>query len=310
MHGVSPISQGQGYTRRSLGDESVARLYLYLAPAVGLMLLFIYWPLLYSFVLSFFNWNLITPEKEWVGFSKYALIFNDPKFWQSVGNTLFYMLVLAPLQIVLPLLMALMLMSLLRSRLQTFYRVVLFSPSVISFATAAVVWLWIFNPVQGVANLLLRQLGVSRVSWLADAHVAAWSIIIFSLWKSLGFNMLLFLAALRGIPAELQEAAQLDGATRGRLFRYIQWPLIGPTTFFVLITTVIYVGDECFAAINVLSDGGPYGTSSNVLYYLYEQGFKFYDVGSASAVAVLTFAFFGLITYAQSRFVERQVHYD
>jgi ABC-type sugar transport system permease subunit len=296
-------------SRPRLG-ENPARLYLYVVPAVSLMLIFIYWPLLYSIGLSLFNWNLIGPEKEFVGLDKYFKLFTDGQFWKTVGNTLFYIVVLAPLQIILPLGMALMLLGLSRSRLQTFYRTILFAPSIISFATAAVVWLWIFNPIQGLANLVLKAVGFSRVYWLSDANIAIWSIILFSLWKSLGFNMLLFLAALQAIPNELQEAARLDGARRWTLFRSIQWPLIAPTAFFVLITTVIYVGDESFAAINVLTEGGPYGSSSSILYYLYEQGFKFYDVGSASAVAGLTFAFFSAITYAQTRFLERRVYYE
>jgi multiple sugar transport system permease protein/sn-glycerol 3-phosphate transport system permease protein len=161
-----------------------------------------------------------------------------------------------------------------------------------------------------VLNQVIVAAGGREVGWLQDPSVALWSIILVSVWKLLGFNLLLYIAALEAVPRDYLEAASLDGAGPWALFRYVRLPLISPTLFFVLVTTVIFVSDEVFAAIYVLTNGGPYGTTSNLLYYLYERGFEFFQVGEASAVALLVFAAVMALTLLQFRFVERHVHYD
>ncbi len=283
--------------------------YLFLLPVVALMLIFIYWPLVYSVYLSFFDWNFVSPDKTWVGFDNYTRLLDNHRFAQSVRQTGVYIIALVPLQVFLPLGLALLLWPIRKARTQSAYRIMLFSPTVVAYSVGALLWLWIFNPLMGVLNQLIVNLGGERVNWLSNPDTAIWCVIIVAAWKSLGFNLLLYLAALEAVPTDYIEAAQVDGASGWQIIRSIRWPLITPTFFFVLVTTIIAVNDEVFGAINVLTDGGPYNTTSNIVYYLYQQGFRFFQIGTASAVSLIIFVGTVLLTWLQFRFVERHVHY-
>ncbi|MDQ3779616.1 MAG: sugar ABC transporter permease [Chloroflexota bacterium] len=283
--------------------------YLLIAPLLILIAVFIYWPLIYSAYLSFYDWNFVRPDKTYVGWDNFTRLPDDPRFTRALRGTLIYTVTLVPLQVFLPLGLALLLWPIRKSRAQTRYRIMLFSPTIIAYSVAAVMWLWIFNPLQGILNKVLAEFGAERVNWLSDRNTAIWAIIIVATWKTLGFHMLLYLAALESVPKDYIEAASLDGATHWQIMRSIRFPLITPTFFFVLVTTVISVNDDVFGAINVLTDGGPFDSTTNVIYYLYQQGFQFFQIGAASAVAVLMFAATSLLTWVQFRFIERHVHY-
>lgn len=283
--------------------------YLLIAPLLILMVIFIYWPLIYSTYLSFFDWNFVRPEKDYVGWGNFTRLPDDPRFIQSLKGTAIYTIALVPLQVLLPLGLALLLWQTRNSRFQSGYRILLFSPTVIAYSVAAVMWLWIFNPNYGVLNKGLSYFGIEEIHWLSDRDTAIWAIILVATWKTLGFHMLLYLAALEGVPKDYIEAAQLDGASSWQIMKSVRFPLMTPTFFFVLVTTVISANDDVFAAINVLTDGGPFNSTTNIIYYLYEQGFKFFQIGSASAVALIVFIATVLLTWLQFRFVERHVHY-
>jgi len=283
--------------------------YLLIAPLVLLIGIFIYWPLVYSSYLSFFDWNFVRPDKSFVGWDNYTRLPDDPRFIRALGGTLFYTVTLVPLQVFLPLGLALLLWPIRLSRYQSSYRALLFSPTIIAYSVAAVMWLWIFNANQGVLNKVLVEFGYDPVRWLSDRETARWAIVIVATWKTLGFHMLLYLAALEAVPKDYVEAAQLDGSSNWQIMRSIRFPLISPTFFFILVTTVISVNDDVFGAINVLTDGGPFDSTTNVIYYLYQQGFQFFQIGAASAVAVIVFLATCILTWIQFRFVERHVHY-
>ncbi len=283
--------------------------YLLIAPLLILMVMFIYWPLIYSTYLSFFDWNFVRPDKDFVGWGNFTRLPDDPRFIQSLKGTAIYTVALIPLQVLLPLVLALLLFRTRESRLQGMYRVALFSPTVIAYSVAAIMWLWIFNPNYGVLNKALSIFDIESIRWLSDRDYAIWAIIIVATWKTLGFHMILYLAALEGIPKDYIEAAQLDGASGWQITRSIRFPLMTPTFFFVLVTTVISVNDDVFAAINVLTDGGPFNSTTNIIYYLYQQGFKYFQIGAGSAVAVIVFVVTVFLTWLQFRFVERHVHY-
>lgn len=283
--------------------------YLLVAPLIILMLIFIYWPLVYSVYLSFFDWNFVRPVKEYVGFDNYTRLLDTPSFITSLRGTWFYMVTLIPLQVFLPLALALMLWPIRKSRFQSSYRIAIFTPTIIAYSVAAVMWLWIFNPLQGVLNKVLFDFGIERIHWLSDRNTAIWAVIIVATWKSMGFHMLLYLAALEAVPQDQIEAAQLDGAGSWELMKSIRFPLISPTFFFVLITTVISVNDDVFGAINVLTDGGPFESSTNIIYFLYQSGFRFFQIGTASAVSVIVFVATCILTWVQFKFIENRVHY-
>ena len=283
--------------------------YLLVLPLMVLIGLFIYWPLVYSFYLSAFDWNFVSPVKTFVGFNNFTRLVGDQRFSLALTATAVYVLALVPIKAFLPLGLALLLWPIRKSRAQGAYRVMLFTPTVISYAVAALLWLWIFNPLIGVLNQVAQALGGQRVSWLSDPATAMWAVIVVSVWKSFGFNLLLYLAALEAVPSEYMEAASIDGASGWQLTRHIRWPLITPTFFFVLVTTIIFINDDLFSLISVLTQGGPFNRTANVVYYLYEQGFRFFQIGAASAVALLVFISVVILTWVQFRFVERHVHY-
>jgi len=283
--------------------------YLLIAPLLILVGIFIYWPLIYSAYLSFFDWNFVRPDKTFVGLDNYTRLKDDPRFLQSLHGTWIYFVTLIPIQVFLPLGLAILLWPIRKARTQGAYRVMLFSPTVIAWSVGAVMWLWIFNPLQGFLNKVLMEFGVERINWLSDRNTAIWTVIIVATWKSLGFNLLLYMAALEGVPNDVIEAASLDGASNWQIMRSIRFPLISPTFFFVLVTTVISVNDEVFGAINVLTDGGPFQSTTNIIYYLYQQGFKYFQIGAASAVSIIIFIVTVILTWIQFKYVEGRVHY-
>lgn len=282
---------------------------IFIAPIVTLSLIFEYIPMVRSGLLAFYDWNMVQGEPRFVGMQNFAVVAGDSRFHIALRNTLVYVAALLPLQMFLPLLMALTLQPLRRNRLTTTYRVLLFLPTVISLPAAAVVWLWMFHPLQGVLNQILVLLGGDRVNWLGEPAVAIGAIILVATWSSLGFNMLLYLAALEAVPRDIRDAAALDGARGWSLFRHIEWPLISPTFFFIMVTTVLFVNNEAFAVINILTGGGPFSQTSNILFYLYERAFRFFQIGEASALALGLVLLYLLLTWAQFRFAEGRVHY-
>nr|MBA2520711.1 sugar ABC transporter permease [Chloroflexia bacterium] len=151
--------------------------------------------------------------------------------------------------------------------------------------------------------------GGGRVNWLSDPATAMAAIIVVAAWSSLGFNILLYLAALGGIAPDVRDAARIDGASAWRLFRDVEWPLISPTFFFVVLTTILFVNNDIFGVINIMTKGGPYSATTNILYYLYERGFKFFQAGEASALAMVIVTIYLLVTWMQFRVGERRVHY-
>jgi len=307
MRGTQPVATNRAWSWYRVSEGMTP--YFLIAPLLVLIGVFIYWPLVYSTYLSFFDWNFVRPDKNYVGWDNFTRLPDDPRFMRALRGTLFYTVTLVPLQVFLPLGLALLLWPIRNSRAQTSYRIMLFSPTIIAYSVAAVMWLWIFNPLQGILNKLLVEFGVERIGWLSDRDTAIWAIIIVATWKTLGFHMLLYLAALEGVPKDYIEAASLDGANHWQIMRSIRFPLITPTFFFVLVTTVISVNDDVFGAINVLTDGGPFDSTTNIIYYLYQQGFQFFQIGAASAVAIIVFAATSVLTWVQFKFVERHVHY-
>lgn len=284
--------------------------YLYLAPALLLLLVFKYWPMLFSVILSVLKWNLVSQDKAFIGLTNYAGLLNRELFVISLKNTAVYTLALVPLYLVLPLFLAVILYGVASEWLQSAYKAIIFSPTVLSFAITCMVWLWIFNPIHGILNRVLMGVGLQGVSWLSDSKVALWAIVLVSGWKAFGYNLVLFFAGLASIPKEYTEAAQIDGASPWQLFWKIKWPLLSPTTFFALVTTIIYAAERAFIPINILTKGGPYNTTTNLSYAIYVFGFNFFDAGLASAAATLTFVIFIIVTAVEVRYIQRFVHYE
>jgi len=283
--------------------------YLFVGPAVIAVLLFLYLPILASAGLSVSDWNLLSPEANFVGLENYRTLLDSEDFLHAAKNTFWYVAILVPAQIVLPLILALALTQVASTRLSQTYRSLLFLPTILAYSVAGVAWSWLLSPVNGVLNEVLTALGLPRSRWHTDPDLALLCVALVTFWKTFGLNMLLWAAALLGIPKEVHEAARIDGAGPWRRFWTIDLPLIAPTAFFIAVTTVGHVLDDIVGVIDVLTEGGPAGRSSSLLFFLWQRGLAFFQFGEASAVAVIMILLVLAVTALQFRLFERRVFY-
>lgn len=283
--------------------KSTLEFFLYLCPAfiafIGLKL----WPLGYTAVLSFASWNFIGPL-HWLGFKNYLGIFRRAEFLASLVNTLWYILALIPAFLVLPLLLAVLLTSVKREKTRDGYKALLFLPTILALSIVSLVWMWIFNPSFGFLNAILSLLGFPRQLWLSDSHTALLSIVLVSGWKFMGAHLILFYAGLMAIPRDCIEAAKIDGASPWQLFWSVKWPLLAPTTVYIVLTSVIFAAERAFIPIEVLTQGGPANATTNLAHMIYRFGFQYFNAGLASASAVFTALLFLVITFSLYRLVK------
>jgi ABC-type sugar transport system permease subunit len=275
-------------------------------PNLLLFAIFSYRPLFYNAYLSFYEWDFLSPVKIWVGLDNYVDVLTDPHFHRTLINTVVLMGGGVCLTIALGLTLALLLNQKLVGRDAA--RSVLFAPYMLSGAAIAVVWVYIFDPTYGLLRSLVGPLGLVPPTWLRDTFWAMPAVIIVYTWKNLGYTMVIFLAGLQAIPAELYEAATTDGANAWHRFRHVTVPGLAPITLFLFITGIL-LSFQTFDLIHVLTRGGPVDATTTLIYYLYEQGFKGFSAGKAGVAAVVQFAFLFLVTWLQLRFVERRVTY-
>lgn len=279
---------------------------LFLSPTLLIFSAFILFPVVFSFYLSFHQWNMFSPDHAFVGLDNYARVLDSEEFWVVLKNTAVYTLGTVPLNMALALLVAYFLNKNVIGK--KFLRTAFFTPVIISAVAAAVIWRWIYEPNFGLLNYFLGWFGLPSVNWLNDPAAAMAALIIMGVWKTLGVNMVLFAAGLAAIPAHYYEAAEIDGAGKWSRFWNITLPLLSPTTFFILVMSIIG-SFQVFDIVYVLTSGGPLGTTKVLVFYLYEQAFKFFEMGFASAVAYLLFALIFILTLLQIRFLQRRVHY-
>jgi ABC-type sugar transport system permease subunit len=275
------------------------------APFVILFGVFLAFPILASFILSFTSFglrDLANPiGATFVGLKNYIDLLGDPKFWTSLLNTFFFVVVGVPLTLALGLLIA---NALNRgvTRFRTAFRVGYYLPVITSIVAIAVVWRFLLNPDVGLINMLLGAVGINGPAWLADPVLAMPSIIAMAVWRNLGFAMVVFLAGLQAIPASLYEAASIDGAGRWQAFRFVTIPMLRPTILFMtVITTIGYL--QLFEEPFVMTDGGPLDKTLSVTMYMYQQGFKFFHQGYASALAYVLFIIVATIAFLQFKFL-------
>jgi ABC-type sugar transport system permease subunit len=271
--------------------------YIFIAPNLIVFTVFVLVPILFAFYISLTEWSLIgTPE--FVGLGNYVELLGDGQFWRSLYNTLVYTIGTVPTSIALGLLVAVGLNRKLPGR--ALLRSLFFVPVIISLVAVALIASWMFNDNYGVINAALKAVGFEGVPWLSSPVWAMPSLIITTLWIRIGFCMVIYLAALQSIPVELYQAAQVDGATSWRQFRHITWPLLGPTTFLLLILNVIY-SLHVFDLIYVMTGGGPGFSTTVLVQYIYQMAFQESEMGYASAVGVVLYLLLMAFTVFQWR---------
>jgi multiple sugar transport system permease protein len=279
---------------------------LFLSPTLVIFGVFVLFPVVFSFYLSFQKWNMFSSGATFVGLDNYAQIIRNPEFWTVLKNTFVYTVGTVPLNMVLSLIIAFFLNKKLAGK--KILRTAFFTPVIMSSVAAAVIWRWVYEPNFGLLNTVLGWFGVPAINWLNDPTAAMFALIVMGVWKTFGVNMVLFSAGLQGIPDHYYEAAEIDGAGRWSRFWYITIPLLSPTTFFVLVMSVIG-SFQVFDTVYVLTSGGPLGTTKVLVFYLYEHAFKFFEMGYASAVAYLMFAIVFILTLLQTKYLKRSIHY-
>ena len=281
--------------------------YLFILPWFFGFLVFTAGPMLASLALSFTKWGLID-KPVYIGFDNYVKMVNDPLIWHSLGVTLRYTLLTVPLQIVLALCIALILIRPFRGVYG--FRGIFYLPNILGGVVTALLWMWVFNPDYGIANYLLSLVGIQGPPWLADPDWALPAIVIMSVWN-LGAAIVLFIAGLQSIPQHLYEAAELDGAGAFAKFRYVTLPMLSSTLLFILITTMIasfQVFDIAFVASS--GDGGPLRSTLVYLLYFYQNGFKYFNMGYASAMIWLFMSIILLLTLLIFRSSSMWVFYE
>ncbi|MBD8840944.1 sugar ABC transporter permease [Paenibacillus sp. CFBP 13594] len=290
--------------RLKLWRESEA--VLFTLPALIPLLIFWLGPLGYIVYLSFTDWDFMSPNKLFVGLDNYSYLLTNSEFYRSLKVTLLFGLGSVIPTIVGGLALAMLMNSKIKS--SGIFRTLLFSPWVTPTVAVSIAWSWIFEPEVGLANLMLGWVGVSPIGWLRDADWALVAVLIVTLWKSIGWAMVFYLVALRNLPSDLLEAASIDGANSWDKFRSITLPLISPTTFFLSIILTIQ-SLQAYDQINVMTQGGPAGSTRTLLYMYYQSAFESFNVGEASSIAVVIILICVLLSGVSFLLGRRLVHY-
>lgn len=287
--------------RSSLLSSEAKWGFVLIAPMLLGLAIFFYIPLGASFYLGFTKWDVLTPPK-WVGLSNYIHLFTNPLFYKTLWNTTRFALMLVPTGLVVSLILALALNNPIRFR--SLYRLIYFLPVLTVPVAIAIVWQWIYNPQYG----MFSQLFGLELRWLTDVKMAMPSLVIMAIWMGSGYGMVIFLAGLQNIPRTYYEAAQLDGANSWMQFRYITLPLLTPTIFFNLLTSLISAF-QAFDIVYIMTQGGPLDSTRTIVYTIWEDAFHYFRMGSATAEAWILFAIILIVALIQFRSQKQWVHY-
>ncbi|MFW5943059.1 MAG: carbohydrate ABC transporter permease [Chloroflexota bacterium] len=279
----------------------------FVAPNFILFAIFTYWPIIYSFFLSFTRWNFLTPDRQPVGWRNYQRLMEDTTFWEVLGNTMTYAISVVLIAQALAFLLALLLNRKVPG--QPFFRTIAFTPHITTTAAAALVWVLLLDPRMGPLSYIYNLLDIAGPRWLTSTSLALWAIIIVGIWKEIGFSSVFFLAGLQGINRDYYEAAEVDGASGFAVLRHVTLPLMTPVIFFLMVSGFIQA-IKAFDVVAIMTEGGPvYPASATYVYHLYQLAFRNFRAGYASAFAILFFVVIIAITLFQIKFSERWVHY-
>jgi multiple sugar transport system permease protein len=282
--------------------------YLFLLPTGLGFVLFVLGPMLGAIGISLVRWDLLTPVK-FAGAANFAGLITDPRLHIVVGNTFLFVVGDVLLNMLLGLGLALLLRGRLNRAVGYLARLAFFFPVIVSVSSAAAIWIFFLQKDLGVLNYYLHLLGIPKIPWLSSRAWALRSVVMFDVWKNVGFYAMIFLAGLHNIPPQLREAAIVDGANERQLLRHVTLPLLTPSIFFSVVIALIN-GFQVFAQAQILTRGGPGDASRTVVMYIYEQGFRYFKMGYASSVAVLLFVIIAVLTLIQFRSSQRWVFYQ
>lgn len=283
--------------------------YIFLIPSLAVFAVFMFYPVLYTIYLSFFDWNMVKPTKTFVGFQNYISVFTDPNSLKIFANTGLYIVILLLLNFVMAYVLSFVLSYVVKKG-QGFYKSAFFLPSVISLVVGSVLYTWILNPVSGPVAIVLGKFGITMPFW---STTEGWVIAVLGIiasWKAFGYNFIVILVGVSGVSSEVVEAARLDNISTPRIFKDIILPMSSATGIYVFITTIVQGLQYVFTPIKVITQGGPNYASSNMIYASYHNAFTLYQTGTSAAVSVVTMLFFIIMLLLEFRFVEKGVYYE
>ncbi len=277
--------------------------YLLVSPYIIFVGVFVLFPVVFSFILTFHKWNIIAPMK-FIGVDNYTRLFQDRLFWTSIVNTLKFLLLHIPLQIAVALFLAVLLNQ--KIKAVSFFRASFFMPVIVSGVVVTILWQQLFGFDSGIINRFVTGLGFSKVGWLVDPDVAIYSIAVMATWKNVGLYIILFLVGLQTVPTQYYEAAKLEGATKWQQFYHITLPMINPTLFMVVILSTIG-GFSLFIEPYIMTGGGPLNKTLSAVLYIYKQAFQYYNMGYSATLGFFYAFMIMLVVVIQKRVIEKEV---
>src|SRR5665647_3623093 len=271
----SPSERGWGEAKKSRFQKKKMLPYLLVSPYLLFVIVFVLFPVLFCFFLTFNKWNIIAPM-HFIGLGNYSHLIHDRLFWKAIGNTLKFLLVHIPLQLVISLFLAQLLNQ--KIRAASFFRASFFMPVIVSGVVVTIMWQQLLGYDSGLINRMLMAFGMNKVGWLLNPNIAIYSIAVMATWKNVGLYVILFLVGLQTVPTQYYEAAKMEGATRWQQFYHITLPMINPTIFMVVILSTIG-GFNLFIEPYIMTGGGPLNTTLSAVLYIYKQAFQYYNMG-------------------------------
>ncbi|WP_100486990.1 carbohydrate ABC transporter permease [Sporolactobacillus pectinivorans] len=282
--------------------------YVFIIPSLVIFAVFLIWPVFYTFYLSFLNWNMISPTKQFVGLNNYVSLFQDPITYKILINTFIYLGILLILNCLLPYILSFVLEYVI-TKGKNFYKKVIFIPSIVSLVVGSMLYVWILNPVSGPVAIIFKHMGIYLPIWSNTSGLVLVVLSLITSWKVFGYNFIVLLAGVSNIPAGVIEAAKMDNVPLYRIFLQIVLPMSSATGIYVFIMTIVQGLQYVFTPINVITQGGPNYASSNLIYHSYQDAFVLYKTGESAALSTITLLLFVCLLWLEFKFVEKKVYY-
>ena len=283
--------------------------FLFLLPSVFFFAVFSYWPLLQNLYLSFFSWNMVSPNMKFVGLDNYVSVLGSEELIKILVNTVVFVSIMLVLNFVLPYLFSFVLGHLIE-RGKGFYRSALFMPATLSLAVASILFLWIYNPLAGPLSIVLSWFDVESPRWFKENWLVIFAICTIIGWKVFGYNLIVMLAAILAVPKEMIEAAKLENASNWQIFKQIIVPMTSSTAIYVFTITVVFGLQYVLVPVNMLTQGGPDQGSSNLVYIIYQYAFVFFQTGKSAAFAIITMVYYIAFLLFRNKYLEKKVYYE
>ena len=283
--------------------------FLFLLPSIFFFVVFSYWPLLQNLYLSFFSWNMVSPNMTFVGIENYTAVLGSEELIKILANTVVFVAIMLVLNFVLPYLFSYVLGHLIE-RGKGFYRSTLFMPATLSLAVASILFLWIYNPLAGPLSIVLSWFDLESPRWFKENWLVIFAICTIIGWKVFGYNLIVMLAAMLAVPKEMIEAAKLENASNWQIFKQIIVPMTSSTAIYVFTITVVFGLQYVLVPVNMLTQGGPDQGSSNLVYIIYQYAFVFFQTGKSAAFAIITMICYIAFLLFRTKYLEKKVYYE